>query len=234
MRYDYEVLAGPVAGVLRAATRLLAETAPVEDADDPGQLRDYLRSAWDCPDTREALRLASPHLAAEVDKLTSAADPAPSRRALARAAASVRGYLLRAGSRATPFGLFAGVTTVSCGPATAQFRTRHVALARPSAAWLVSLTRRIERGPLWRVLPVTVNTSAFLRGSRLVFRTSRSGARPSKSACGAPLLCRPSWHTHGSRSSCTTSAASSARTSPAEPASRSTHSCAASSHEASS
>lgn len=189
MRYDYEVLAGPVAGVLRAATRLLAEADPVEDAEDPGQLRDYLRSAWDCPATREALTLASPHLAAEVDELTSDAKPAPSRRALARAATSVGSYLLRADSRATPFGLFAGVTAVYCGPATATFGAGHVALARPSAAWLDSLIRRIERGPLWRVLPVTVNTSAFLRGSRLVlpYQPEQGAAVEVSLRCTAPL-----------------------------------------------
>lgn len=188
MQHNYEVEDGRAAGLLRAATRLVPMAEPAEGADASGR-RDYLRSVWACPDTREALSLASSHLTAEVEKLIAGDGPLPSWRALTRAVSSVRDYLLRAGSRATPFGLFAGVSTVSFGPARVRFGTEHVVLTRPSAAWLDAVVRRIEQGPLWRALPVIVNSTAFTRGSRLVlpYQPQQGAAVEVSMRCTAPL-----------------------------------------------
>ncbi|SHL18484.1 lantibiotic dehydratase [Actinacidiphila paucisporea] len=188
MQHNYRAEAGPSAGLLRAATWLVPAVGPVEGMDER-QLRDFLRSVWDCPDTREALSLASSHLAAEVGKLITGDGPLTSRRALTRAASSVRNYLLRAESRPTPFGLFAGVNTVSCGPPIARFGTQHVVLARPSAAWLDALIHGIEQGPLVRGLPVTVNSTAFTRGSRLIlpYQPEQGSAAEVSVRCTAPV-----------------------------------------------
>lgn len=71
----------------------------------------WLRAVWENADISEGLSHASPVLAAQVQALRDAAEPRP--RDVRRATLSVARYLLRAENRATPFGLFAGVTTAA-------------------------------------------------------------------------------------------------------------------------
>ena len=62
-----------------------------------------------------------------------------------RAVLSVLRYLLRGTSRATPFGLLAGVAPARIGPRAAiRAGTRHRAVARADATWLTSVIEALE------------------------------------------------------------------------------------------
>ncbi|WP_327159140.1 lantibiotic dehydratase [Streptomyces tubercidicus] len=116
----------------------------------------------------EALQHASPVLAAQVRALCSA--DKTSGRNLRRVALSVARYLLRAEHRATPFGLFAGVTTAAFGSrAYAAWGAEHMVVCRAGAEWLTAVVKRIEACPeLLERLPVVVNNTVTSRGGRLV------------------------------------------------------------------
>ncbi len=87
-----------------------------------------------------------------------------------RAALSVARYLLRVEHRATPFGLFAGVTGVAFGTrARAEWGAEHVAVGRAGAEWLTTVVERLENCPELLVrLPVVVNSTVTTRGDRLI------------------------------------------------------------------
>jgi thiopeptide-type bacteriocin biosynthesis protein len=84
-------------------------------------------------------------------------------------------YRLRATSRATPFGLFAGVAPVRFGPALTfdDIGVGHAA-GRVDAAWLDGVIRRLEQcRELLPRLTVVLNNLAFVRDGRLVLRRGR-------------------------------------------------------------
>ncbi|HXP21110.1 MAG TPA: lantibiotic dehydratase [Streptosporangiaceae bacterium] len=118
-------------------------------------------------DCAEGLRHASPVLAGQVRGLCQAENPAA--RDVRRAALAVARYLLRAESRATPFGLFAGVTVASFGThAQADWGLEHRAVAGAAAEWLAAVTTRLERCPeLLARLPVVANNALMTRGDRV-------------------------------------------------------------------
>ncbi|MGW2523964.1 lantibiotic dehydratase [Streptomyces sp. NPDC001617] len=128
----------------------------------------WLREVWSDEDLVEALEHASPVLAFQVRTLCSSGNPAT--RDVRRAVASVARYLLRAEHRATPFGLFAGVTTAAFGSRAATvWGAEHVAIGRASAEWLVAVIERLESCPdLLGRLPVVLNSAVTQRGDRLV------------------------------------------------------------------
>jgi hypothetical protein len=119
----------------------------------------WLRAVWANKDVAEALQHSSPVLAAQVRALCTAERPPA--RDVRRAALSVARYLLRAEHRATPFGLFAGVTTAEFGPqARAGWGAEHVAVGRAGAEWLAAVVDRLESCPdLLERLPVVVNNT---------------------------------------------------------------------------
>ncbi|WP_433496823.1 lantibiotic dehydratase [Sphaerimonospora sp. CA-214678] len=88
-------------------------------------------------------------------------------------------YLLRWQRRATPFGLFSGVTTASVGPATAQIGAGHRALARADAEWLTMLIDHLERHPDLRPrLTVVADNAGIVRDRRFIVATRAAlGAR---------------------------------------------------------
>jgi hypothetical protein len=98
----------------------------------------WLAKTWSRPEVREALGLASPVLAAQLDRLVDGATPTV--KELRRAVVAVASYLLRWQRRATPFGLFAGLTTAAIGPTTSAIGDRHRAVARADAEWLTAAT----------------------------------------------------------------------------------------------
>ncbi|MEV7781756.1 lantibiotic dehydratase [Kitasatospora sp. NPDC088351] len=128
----------------------------------------WLRAVWETEGVAEGLRHASPVLAAQVHALGEAENPAP--RDVRRAVLSVARYLLRSQGRATPFGLFAGVTTASFGTKVqAAWGTEHRAVVRAGAEWLAAVTAQLESCPeLLDRLPVVANTSLMIRGDRLI------------------------------------------------------------------
>ncbi|WP_042366959.1 lantibiotic dehydratase [Streptacidiphilus neutrinimicus] len=128
----------------------------------------WLRAVWTGTDFTEALEHASPDLVSQVRGLLSSS--APPDRDVRRAVAAVARYALRAEQRATPFGLFAGVTTATVGPrARATWGPEHHALARASAEWLHAVVERLEACPeLVERLPVLVSNTVQVRGGRLI------------------------------------------------------------------
>ncbi|ROT34274.1 lantibiotic dehydratase [Micromonospora sp. HM5-17] len=131
--------------------------------------RAWLTKVWTRDEIRQALKLASPDLAATIDRLLDAdAGPATVKQ-LRRAVLSVASYLLRWQRRPTPFGMFAGVCTVALGPAAAQLGGRHRIVARPAGGWLTHLINEVERHPRLRPrLLVTANSGRVDRDGRLI------------------------------------------------------------------
>ncbi|WP_455357190.1 lantibiotic dehydratase [Streptomyces sp. SYSU K217416] len=128
----------------------------------------WLRAVWSNDDVAEALQHASPVLATQVQALCKTGKPVT--RDVRRVALSVARYLLRAQHRATPFGLFAGVTTAGFGPqALAQWGAEHVVTVRAGAEWLTVIVQRLEACPeLLECLPVVVNNAVTSRDDRLI------------------------------------------------------------------
>lgn len=159
--------------LVRAVAQAGLPLLPCPDLDDsspPGEQARlvWLREVWSDQRVSEALRHASPVLAAQVHGLCSSRSPAA--RDVRRAVASVIRYILRAEHRATPFGLFAGVAAVSFGPeARATWGSDHAVVGRASAEWLTAVVGRLEADPdLLDRLLVVVNNAVAVRGDRLV------------------------------------------------------------------
>lgn len=137
----------------------------------------WLRAVLNIADVDEGLQQASPVLAAQTRARCESARPR--RRDVKRAVLSVARYLLRAGHRPTPFGLFAGVTTARFGPrAQGSWGGEPVAVVRAGAAWLAEVVTHLESCPeLLSRLSVMANSTMTTRGDRLIvpyqpYRTS--------------------------------------------------------------
>ncbi|MGW4805191.1 lantibiotic dehydratase [Kitasatospora sp. NPDC004272] len=170
-------VAGPA--LLRAAARPagagpgwwpdLADTGPHATAN----WRAWLQHVWsDAPFAAAVEVAAGPQLAARVREVVFNFDHVPRRR-LCRLTASVMQYALRQ-QRATPFGLFAGVTAVPFGESAAPPRWgAGQAVARPDARWLAGVVRELEEA-VGDLLPVTANQLRVLRGCRVVLPVTRN------------------------------------------------------------
>ncbi len=153
------------AALLRAAAFPLDGLA--DDWPDPADTRscrDWLDHVWRRPEVADAVRVASAGLAARLDSLD-----ALSAKQIRRATTSVVRYLLRAESRHTPFGLFAGVVPVNIGDtAAARWRAAHRPIARVDAQWLAEVVDRLsENAELLARADVVFTNLAQGRGSRL-------------------------------------------------------------------
>ncbi|ORT46826.1 lantibiotic dehydratase [Frankia sp. KB5] len=159
--------------VLRATARHGAP--PSEDwpdlaghaPDRVSQWTGWLRRAWD-DELADAVELASPALAAAVRGVLAAERPDPER--TRRAVASVVTYQLRAATRPTPFGHFAGVAPARLGQRTAvDGGDAHRSIFRPDGGWLSTLVSLLETDhAVWPALAVTANTLAYLRADQIV------------------------------------------------------------------
>jgi hypothetical protein len=139
--------------------------------------RVWLRQTWQAADFAAAVKAASPDLASRVDQVCagqSLPDPAVRRTVL-----SVLRYLLRARTRATPFGLFAGVAAARIGAAPAlRVGTGHQAAARPDAAWTTALIDRFEEhSGLQPHLMLLASSLIVERDGHLVIEHRPRGAR---------------------------------------------------------
>ncbi|MBQ0852862.1 lantibiotic dehydratase [Streptomyces sp. BH-SS-21] len=115
----------------------------------PASWRAWLQHVWCDNDFAAAVRAASPDLASSVDQVY-AGQPVPAA-AVWRTVVAMMRYLLRARSRATPFGLFAGVAAVRIGTVPAlRVGTGHRAAARADAARSTALIDRFEQHPALR------------------------------------------------------------------------------------
>ncbi|MEU9603240.1 lantibiotic dehydratase [Streptomyces sp. NPDC048057] len=116
-----------------------------------------------------AVRLASPSLADEVEKVRAGVPL--KRKRLTRALVSLAKYHLRTTYRPTPFGHFAGVTLAEVGPTPEQrVGTAHRTLSRPDAAWLygVLATDVVTTPGLRERAALTANPLRTVRDGRVV------------------------------------------------------------------
>ncbi len=139
-----------------------------DTAEHVREWRSWLVRVWEREALCEAIEVASPVLARRVGDVCGGGVQQPRR--VRRVVESVIRYLLRMTSRATPFGLFAGVAALRIGsPASVRWGGRHHAVTRPDAAWLAEVITQLEARPeVLRRLPVVANNLSFARGDRLV------------------------------------------------------------------
>ncbi|OEV00514.1 hypothetical protein AN217_24950 [Streptomyces qinglanensis] len=127
-----------------AAGEAARSDAGRDDPDSHDAYANQLRKLWSTPGVPEAVRAASPHLADAVERFDGLGgkDRRKAVRGLGR-------YLNRMSFRATPFGLFAGVTTGVFGE---EQRTRlgdtaiGAARARADSGWVMHLVKRLAFG----------------------------------------------------------------------------------------
>jgi thiopeptide-type bacteriocin biosynthesis protein len=143
-------------------------------------LRQRLRGLLQRGEVREALVLASPDLAARLDAWLAGSLDRPAARNMERALLK---YLSRMSSRATPFGLFAGVSMGTWGPVNrlvvGSWREVRKAV-RLDWGVLEACVDRLEREPEVRaVLRYRPNSSLYLHGGwyRYLERREAPGGR---------------------------------------------------------
>ncbi|MGW8329395.1 lantibiotic dehydratase [Streptomyces sp. NPDC055897] len=144
---------------------------------NPDSWRIWVQRVWQDKDFVAAVTTASPDLASRVEQLCAGqghSDPAMRRMVLA-----VLRYLLRSRTRATPFGLFAGVAAarVGGGPVL-KVGTGHRAAARPDAAWVNDVVDRFEEHSEVRPhLMLVASALAVERNGYMVIEHRPRGAR---------------------------------------------------------
>ncbi|MER7930072.1 lantibiotic dehydratase [Streptomyces sp. NPDC096057] len=143
--------------------------------------RAWLQQVWQTADFAAAVEFSSPDLVRRVQQIC-AGEPVPEP-AVRRAVLSVLRYLLRARSRATPFGLFAGVQAARTGTTPVlRAGTGHRTVTRPDAVWTAALVDRLEEHRAFRPhMTLIASGLAFERDGRLVIEY-----RPSSTDDGIP------------------------------------------------
>jgi hypothetical protein len=162
---------------------LPTDGVPDLSGSDPRPWLEWLRRVWEHPGLTEAIRHASPDLAAGVEALLDQ-DPAAVRvRRARKVTAAVLRYVLRADSRATPFGLFAGVAAATFAERSrAVWGGAHRKAVSPGGAWVAEVVSALEALPAVREhLLVVVNNTVEERGHLVVPQY----ARPDPGAPGA-------------------------------------------------
>ncbi|MFI7102025.1 lantibiotic dehydratase [Streptomyces sp. NPDC050161] len=164
-------------GMLRAPVRpvdaaRVALPAPDPGTDEAAGLLAALRALVDGPPVREAVEVSSPSLAGLLRRVLDAGQDVPLTQ-LRRAVRALTSYRLRMSTRATPFGLMAGVAPVRfAGPGEmpdVRFGAAHRRVVRPDREWLTGLVAAWERRPgVLRELRVVANALCRVRGGRLV------------------------------------------------------------------
>jgi thiopeptide-type bacteriocin biosynthesis protein len=159
--------AGPLLVRATTAPTNLAVPVPSDlEGMDWSGLISWVEKAWAQPEVRDAVAIASPLLA---QRLSASVETGQrDQRTTRRLARSLAMYLLRWQHRATPFGLFAGITTASVGPTSGGTVTGSRVVARPDAGWLHHLADQLEASPILRPkLRVEANSLAVERDGRL-------------------------------------------------------------------
>ncbi|MEV0274844.1 lantibiotic dehydratase [Streptomyces sp. NPDC050610] len=195
-QFRYEV-AG--IGMLRAPVLPVHASVPTADGPAAGEvdvpaeesaagLTASLRALAADPFVREAVAVSSPSLAGLLSRVLDAGEEA-SLPQLRRAVRALTLYRLRMSTRATPFGLMAGVAPVRfAGPGEApavRFGAAHRRAVRPDREWLTGLVAAWERRPdVLRRLEVVANSLCRVRGGRLVLPYVPQSAESAESAEG--------------------------------------------------
>lgn len=140
----------------------------IEEHAEESTLRNYVRQITADPVLREAIAVASEPAAAALAGLDAGNTVALTD--LRRLVRTVTKYLLRACSRTTPFGMFAGVSMGAFDDHAAVRLGRHDGLAvRPDMQWLLSTIKKLEQDPqVCATLTIAANDLCSRRGNRLV------------------------------------------------------------------
>ncbi|WP_289008090.1 lantibiotic dehydratase [uncultured Thermomonospora sp.] len=146
-------------------------------AAEPAAWRLWLQDVLQIPGFADALEQASPVLTHRVRQICSG--QRASERTVRRAVLSVMRYLLRAQGRATPFGLFAGVTPARIADLpVSRIGVAHRAFAGVDARRLMDVVERLEADPSLRSrLLVVANNLVFERDGHLVLEHRPGGSR---------------------------------------------------------
>lgn len=143
----------------------------------PASWRAWLHQTWQNLEFATAVTAASPDLARQVEQL-SAGHPLPDSD-VRRTVLAVLRYLLRARTRATPFGLFAGVAAARIGAAgTLRTGSAHHPTARADAEHSTVLVERFEQHPVLQPhLMLLASSLAIERDGHVVIEHRPSGKR---------------------------------------------------------
>lgn len=146
-----------------------------EDADGERWIG-WLAETWAKRPVAEAVAIASPVLAGQIDAALAGRLSAPGQ--ARRMALALARYWVRMRRRATPFGAFAGVSSARFGPRfSARWTEDHQVRTRGDALWLAHVIARLEAcSELRRRLPVVMNDLAVVRGERLVVTWAPHGS----------------------------------------------------------
>jgi len=105
--------------------------------------RSWLEQVWQVPAFATAIEAASPGLSRQVARIRAGENLTPV--AARSAGLSVLRYLLRGSSRATPFGLLAGIAAARIGPnAVIETGADHRGTAKTDAVWLAGVIEAFE------------------------------------------------------------------------------------------
>ncbi|MDQ0773004.1 thiopeptide-type bacteriocin biosynthesis protein [Streptomyces aurantiacus] len=159
-------------------------------AANPAGWRTWLAQTW-TEEFAAAVTAASPDLASQVEQICAGRSlPEP---AVHRTVLSILRYLLRARTRATPFGLFAGVAAARIGTAPVlEVGTGHRAVARPDAAISTALVDRFEQHPVLRPhLMLLTSVLIVERDGYVVIEYRPSGTRDGTFGCVQIRVSRP-------------------------------------------
>ncbi len=142
----------------------------------PASWRAWLHEAWQVPEFACAVEAASPDLGRQVLRVVSQRELPEV--AVRRVVMSTLRYLLRATSRATPFGLLAGVAPVRIGVAArSRMSDEHRAVIKADMSWVAGVIERLESAPdLSAHLTVTANNLAVRRDGHLLLEYRSRGA----------------------------------------------------------
>ncbi|MFE3214529.1 lantibiotic dehydratase [Streptomyces antimycoticus] len=170
MSGDHAMFHAEPTGMLRVPLlpRSATETRAHLDPRDREQVRRYLDALLSDGRVEEALAVSSPSLRRAVEALRAGAPMKAG--ALRKLTLSATRYVLRGASRATPFGLLAGVAPVSFGEGhQVRLGTRHRKAVRPDGGWLTGVLTAWEGDlEVLRALRVVANDLGFARGQRWV------------------------------------------------------------------
>ncbi len=146
-------------------------TAPA----DTSAWQAWLRETWQATDFATAVTAASPDLANRVEQICAGRQLPDA--TVRRTVLAVLRYLLRTRTRATPFGLFAGVAPARIGTTAAlRVGTGHYAATRPDAAASTALIDRFEQHPALRPhLMLLASNLAVERDGHVVIEHRPSG-----------------------------------------------------------
>lgn len=139
-----------------------------EPVSDEARVAARLRGAVDSGVVREALYVASPSLAAAVDRWRAGQLTEQAAQKIIRA---VYRYLARMSVRATPFGLCAGVSVGTIGPTTAlelapaEHYRRHTTL---DCGYLYELCHWLDADPVYRAIATFTPNNALYRTPRSI------------------------------------------------------------------